>query len=341
MNDLYNKNYAQMYIERTLTSPYTIYKNKKIANILKQIGSEDIWDLGGNVSGIMKIEGSLRYQIEKFNISYNTIDIVPEYFDPNFALSLRQTKEKIYTERPNFIVCDISKLPFSENSINEVVCADVIEHISNPKQVLQEIYRVMKKNKTLIIVVPSFYKLDSFSLNTIINKRFSSHINKYNSSSWKSLFNEIGFKINEELSQPLGITSGLVYLTWLNSNYVPIKIDDTSDEIYSEYALEFKNVKKLIAKYDEQIDDFLIKNKTELIKCLDNIYNKNIQKVFNQMLDWLTIATRQEQEIFVQFFNQFDLNAITHSDLTKVSQSIKTFQDPYMLGNSILFVLRK
>ncbi len=48
---------------------------------------------------------------------------------------------KIYPQVDG-IVADAVNLPFSDQSIECVVCADVIEHISKPQRILNEISRV-------------------------------------------------------------------------------------------------------------------------------------------------------------------------------------------------------
>lgn len=44
---------------------------------------------------------------------------------------------------PNFIVCDALHLPFSNNSFTEVFCAQVIEHLEHPQQLIAELNRVV------------------------------------------------------------------------------------------------------------------------------------------------------------------------------------------------------
>lgn len=48
------------------------------------------------------------------------------------------------------------KMPFEDNSISEILCAHTLEHVDNPMQVVEEFYRILKPDGTLIIRVPYF-----------------------------------------------------------------------------------------------------------------------------------------------------------------------------------------
>jgi len=50
-------------------------------------------------------------------------------------------------------------LPFKKNYFDVVVMFDVIEHVKNPKRIMQEIYRVLKNHGTLYIEFTPYYSL--------------------------------------------------------------------------------------------------------------------------------------------------------------------------------------
>ena len=54
----------------------------------------------------------------------------------------------------NFVVADLAKIPFKDNSFDAVAATDVIEHLPDDKATLDEIYRVLKKEGIVIISVP-------------------------------------------------------------------------------------------------------------------------------------------------------------------------------------------
>ena len=52
------------------------------------------------------------------------------------------------------IVCDIENLPFKDNSIDIIFNIAVLEHVPNPKKVIDEIYRVLKPNGIIYTTFP-------------------------------------------------------------------------------------------------------------------------------------------------------------------------------------------
>ena len=52
------------------------------------------------------------------------------------------------------IVCDISNIPFKDNSIDIISNIAVLEHVPNPEKVVEEIYRVLKPGGKVYSVVP-------------------------------------------------------------------------------------------------------------------------------------------------------------------------------------------
>ena len=57
-----------------------------------------------------------------------------------------------------FRIGDAHRLPFKTNTFDLVVCTEVLEHVDDPKTVLLEIHRVLRKNSRAVI------ELDSGSL---------------------------------------------------------------------------------------------------------------------------------------------------------------------------------
>lgn len=52
------------------------------------------------------------------------------------------------------VVCDISNLPFEDNSIDIVLNIAVLEHVPNPQKVIDEIYRVLKPDGIVYTAFP-------------------------------------------------------------------------------------------------------------------------------------------------------------------------------------------
>ena len=54
------------------------------------------------------------------------------------------------------------KLPFKENSIDEIYCAHTLEHVEKPFELAHEFYRILKKNGKCTIKVPYFRHYQAF-----------------------------------------------------------------------------------------------------------------------------------------------------------------------------------
>ena len=77
----------------------------------------------------------MRPLIEK--IDYKILDPVPDY-NPD-------------------IVGDIHALPFADNSQEAIICKSVLEHVENPIQAVNEMYRVLQPGGYCFIYVPFLY----------------------------------------------------------------------------------------------------------------------------------------------------------------------------------------
>ncbi len=76
---------------------------------------------------------------------------------------------------------DVCSLPYADNFFDIIVASDVLEHVENDQQAMAEIYRVLKKDGTLIFTVPAFQFLYSQHDKTLQHKR------RYNSYQLKKL----------------------------------------------------------------------------------------------------------------------------------------------------------
>lgn len=67
-----------------------------------------------------------------------------------------------YRDKIDFKVCDVTKpLPFENNSFDYVVLAEVIEHLRNPYQVMQELSRILRPGGKMILSTPNILNLKS------------------------------------------------------------------------------------------------------------------------------------------------------------------------------------
>jgi len=54
-------------------------------------------------------------------------------------------------------IADINKLPFADASFDCIICSEVLEHIPDHKNAIQELDRILKPNGTLAVSVPRYF----------------------------------------------------------------------------------------------------------------------------------------------------------------------------------------
>jgi predicted SAM-dependent methyltransferase len=61
-------------------------------------------------------------------------------------------------------VFDMNKYPwpFSDNSIDEILCISILEHLDNPEKAIKEMWRISKPNCQITIEVPHFSSWSSW-----------------------------------------------------------------------------------------------------------------------------------------------------------------------------------
>ncbi|RXK00105.1 SAM-dependent methyltransferase [Arcobacter sp. CECT 8986] len=95
--------------------------------------------------------------------------------------------------------CSADNIPVDDNTFDIIILAEVVEHLENPIDVLQECYRVLKKDERIIITIPFLNAL---------------HADPYDFQRWTDVkieneLSKIGFKnIN---IQPMGGKAAVIY----------------------------------------------------------------------------------------------------------------------------------
>lgn len=101
------------------------------------------------------------------------------------------------------IRADARHLPFKPTILDKILMADVLEHLTHPKDTLKECYRVLRRDGILVISIPTTFgdllmKLGSllpFSL--FMSEKFTAfeHIWHFDVKKLKSLLRECGFEV--------------------------------------------------------------------------------------------------------------------------------------------------
>lgn len=106
------------------------------------------------------------------------------------------------------IKCEIcnaeDKLPYESEYFDTIICSEVLEHLIFPERVLKEIYRVAKRNATIILSVPNTgyikYRLKLLAgLSPFEQGRYSSteHLHFWTKESFQKFLKYNGFEIIE------------------------------------------------------------------------------------------------------------------------------------------------
>lgn len=114
------------------------------------------------------------------NVSLTGID--------NDKMALFDAQRFIGDERIKLILADATKLPFKSNSFDKVICSEVIEHVRSDKKVLQEIFRVLKKEGVMVLTTCNIrYPFFWDPINWLLQHIFKTHIK---SGFWSGIWNQ-------------------------------------------------------------------------------------------------------------------------------------------------------
>lgn len=113
----------------------------------------------------------------------------------------------------NFEVADAGTLPFNNNFFEAVFCLEVLEHVDDPKKVLSEIKRVLKKGGYVIFLVPSdnkLFKIIWFLWTLYYPIWKHAHVQSFSGSILEDFISSMGLKIEEVKNFNLGMLKLIV-----------------------------------------------------------------------------------------------------------------------------------
>lgn len=101
-----------------------------------------------------------------------------------------------------FVHADAHNLPFFNESFDLVLCTEVLEHVLDPKGVLEEIRRVLKKQGIAVVEMDTGNILFSIVWYLWINFKGKvwkdAHLHKFNSSKLEKMIKKCGFIIDNK-----------------------------------------------------------------------------------------------------------------------------------------------
>ncbi len=216
---------------------------RKIIDGLELKNGEKILDLGCGDGFYIHLLTQLPVNLDITGFDYD--DIV-----------LKNARKNIGNNKIKLISGTAEKTPFKNESFNKIIMTEVLEHVGDDKKAMKEVHRILKKNGTLVLTVPSYdFPFLWDPLNWILQKGFNKHIHGigffagiwayhirlYKQKDLEKIMKQAGFKLeqSEQLTtRSLPFNHYLVNLVarFLYSFKPPAK--------YSDPISKFKDVKK-------------------------------------------------------------------------------------------------
>ena len=150
-----------------------IYRNFYLYPILQKNLKNPVLDVGCGIGDYLKFNRkSIGADINPFNI------------------------DTLILEGHNAVLIKNEKLDFKDNSFNSVLLDNVLEHISEPKPLLEEIKRVLCRDGILLIGLPGLKGYNSDD----------DHKINYSNDELNSLIEPLGFKLEKKIMVPLKLS---------------------------------------------------------------------------------------------------------------------------------------
>lgn len=108
-----------------------------------------------------------------------------------------------------FMAADAHDIPYKKDSFDLVICTEVLEHVDNPKKVVMEIKRVLRKNGSAVIELDSGSVL--FSVAWFVWRRFrgkvwkGAHLHSFTPKKLEKMIEESGMLIERKKTFNLGM----------------------------------------------------------------------------------------------------------------------------------------
>lgn len=147
VKQVYERDYYPLAEHLHYAFPYMMKRKQTIVDLAKQVGSNEIrfLDIG---TGPAVIFGEILSNKSKW-VGLG-VDVSRQCLDHASSVITHMG----ITNRAGFVQADARQLPFGKDSFDLVVASEVLEHVSNPAVVLQEMRRVLRRGGYAIIGVP-------------------------------------------------------------------------------------------------------------------------------------------------------------------------------------------
>ena len=118
-----------------------------------------------------------------------------------------------YEGKPD-IIADATKIPLKNNSIDNIVCFQLLEHLPNPEKAINEIYRILKPNGICLLTTHmatvlhgepyDYFRFTKYALKDVLFKKFKYIKVEANGGALLSIMQLIVWGISEKLPKIIG-----------------------------------------------------------------------------------------------------------------------------------------
>lgn len=172
---------------------------------------------------------------EKLSILFNSIIA----FDISIE-AIKSTRKKVVSNSHcDFLVCDVTKMPFTSSVFDIVIFSEVLEHVYDQQKAIKDIHRIVKPDGHLLLTTPNsggIYRIIDKHIHKLRRKPYrpTSQImdNPLSASALIRLLNPY-FKIIKKR----GLIYTLPYLHKLHSNLIIDKLNQMSELIENRNKL--------------------------------------------------------------------------------------------------------
>lgn len=137
------------------------------------------------------------------------LSMIKDYFPSARCVGLEYSLELLETNKDNRITIiqgDVNALPIQNKSFDIAIAAAIIEHLPNPKKMLEEAKRVLRRNGILILTSPDpFWEKIATMIGHLHKEQ---HFKLMKLKELISLFKEVGYDIvnqNKFMLSPFGM----------------------------------------------------------------------------------------------------------------------------------------
>jgi SAM-dependent methyltransferase len=115
---------------------------------------------------------------------------------------------------------DIIPYPFESNSVDEIHCYHLLEHLHDPLRKMEEIYRILKPGGIIYLRVPHFSSMGAFTDITHIRPFGYTTFECFNEKNTFSFYSKARFKIVHRELKYFGLYPNTgIYANYIKNNY--------------------------------------------------------------------------------------------------------------------------